>query len=85
MPGSTDMKKYIRDLRKKCNCGVTVVFGKFQDLVSLFVGAFEENYSGEWIVGDSVFSSIDDVVREMTMQMSESSVHEFLRGMCSLD
>lgn len=84
-PGSTNMEKYIRDLLNKCTCGVTVVFAKFQDLVSLFVEASKQKYSGEWVVGDSLFSSIDDVVRKMTDKMSESSVHEMLRGMCSLD
>ena len=86
-PGSKNMEKYIQSLRDKCRCGVTVVFGKFQDIVSLFVAAYRKKYKGEWVVGDSLLGSIDDVIREMiiTHGLSKREVHQVLRGMCSLN
>ena len=79
------MRKYIQNLRNDCKCLVTVVFAKFQDLVSLLVAAHVEHYESEWVLSDVMMSSVDDVVREMAKQMDKSEVHEALRGMCSLD
>ena len=81
------MTKYIQSVRKKCSCRANVVFGKYQDLVSLFVAADEEQYKGEWVVGDSLAGSIDDVVREMSTEhgLSKDRVHAVLQGRCSLN
>ena len=86
-PGEKDMTKYIQSVRKKCSCRANVVFGKYQDLVSLFVAADKEQYKGEWVVGDSLVGSIDDVVREMSTEhgLSKDRVHGVLQGRCSLN
>ena len=86
-PGEKDMRKYIQSVRENCKCLANVVFGKYQDLVSLFVAAHKANYKGEWVVGDSLAGSIDDVVREMSTEhgLSIKEVHGVLQGRCSLN
>ena len=81
------MDKYIERVRDKCRCRANVVFGKYQDLVSLFVAAHKKKYKAEWIVGNSLAGSVDDVVREMIAQhkITKTGVHEVLEGTCSIN
>ena len=73
------MKKIID---KRC-CLVTVVFGQARDLTALFLEAHAQHYTGEWIVGESVISSVDSIVQDLKKHLkTDSAVHELLQGMC---
>ena len=88
--GSPDMKKTIRQLQANmdpgglCACRVNVVFAQKADLVHLFLEAHNQNYKGEWVVGDLLLGSLADVARDLKNELEDSSVYEILQGMCEL-
>ena len=65
-----------------CRCRVNVIFGQYRDLTALFLEAYAQSYKGEWVVGDNILGSADDLVKDLTNQLQDdSSVHKILRGM----
>ena len=84
-PGSPNMKVTIKKIISAACCRATVVFAQSADLVSLLLEAKEQQYDGEWIVGDSVVGSLLDIIDDLKNRLSsESEVHELLRGLCCM-
>ena len=84
---SADMRNTIKRLSSPdcgcsvCRCRVNVIFGQYQDLTSLFHEAHVQNYEGEWLVGDNILASLDDVINDLTSKLKDdSSVHKILEG-----
>ena len=78
---SSGVKGAITQIIENRCCLATVVFGKPEDLASLFLEANEQRYAGEWIVGDPVATSFDIVEKELKKKgLDEKSIQSLLTG-----
>ena len=75
------MEAALKEIIAKNCCQLTVVFAQVKDLVSLFLQAHKQQYTGEWIVGNSLVGSVADVVKDLERHdIPEPAVHKLLRG-----
>ena len=80
MSGAADVKAPVQEIIAERCCRVTIVFGQAQDLAAIFLEAHRQNYEGEWVVSETIVSSLDGIVADLKTHLLEDEVHKLLEG-----
>ena len=78
--GAADVKAPVQEIIAERCCRVTIVFGQAQDLAAIFLEAHRQNYEGEWVVSETIVSSLDGIVADLKTHLPEDEVHKLLEG-----
>ena len=78
--GSLDMQEPIKQIMDNRCCVATVLYGQIQDVSTLLLEAHKQNYTGEWIIPDSV-NYVEGIFVNLRKHLDESTINRLLRGM----
>ena len=77
---SRDIPDAISEIIEERCCLLTVVFAHSEDIVKILVEAHRQLYTGEWLMGETIFDSQQSVTKGLKSSLGDAEAYRLLRG-----